>query len=67
MLQTHLDSVNISVQVQFGYNPSIYSQNTEQKHYYICLFDLILYADGSSWVEPVLSKGKCVLLKDTLQ
>ena len=38
-----------------------------------CLFDLILYVpltifelnrDGSSWVEPVLSYGKCVLLKD---
>ena len=39
----------------------------------LCLFDLILYVpstifqlnrDGSSWVEPVLSKDKCVLLKD---
>ena len=38
-----------------------------------CLFDLILYVpstiyqlcrDGSSWVEPVLSMDKCVLLKD---
>ena len=38
-----------------------------------CLFDLILYVpstifqlnrDGSSWVEPVLSKDKCVLLKN---
>ena len=38
-----------------------------------CLFDLILYVpstifqlyrDGSSWVEPVLSWDKCVLLKD---
>ena len=37
------------------------------------LFDLILYVpstifqlyrDGSSWVEPVLSYDKCVLLKD---
>ena len=37
------------------------------------LFDLILYVpstifqlnrDGSSWVEPVLSKDKCVFLKD---
>ena len=37
------------------------------------LFDLILYVpstifqlkrDGSSWVEPVLSWDKCVLLKD---
>ena len=37
-----------------------------------CLFDLILYVpstifqlnrDGSSWVEPVLSCDKCVLLK----
>ena len=39
----------------------------------ICLFDLILYVistifqsnrDGSSWVEPVLSLDKYVLLKD---
>ena len=38
-----------------------------------CLFDLILYIpstifqlyrDRSSWVEPVLSQDKCVLLKD---
>ena len=38
-----------------------------------CLFDLILYIpstifqlnrDGPSWVEPVLSLDKCVLLKD---
>ena len=40
---------------------------------FVCLFDLILYVpskifqlnrNGSSWVEPVLSKDKCVLLKD---
>ena len=40
------------------------------------LFDLILYVpvnnfsiiwDGSSWVEPELSKDKCVLFKDTMQ
>ena len=40
---------------------------------YCILFDLILYVpstifqlnrDGSSWVEPVLSYDKCVLLKD---
>ena len=41
---------------------------------FVCLFDLILYIpvnnfsvlcrDGSSRVEPVLSKVKCVLLKD---
>ena len=38
----------------------------------VCLFDLILYVpifqlcrDGSSCVEPILSKDKCVLLKDT--
>ena len=39
----------------------------------VCLFDLILYVpsiifqlnrDGSSWVEPVLSWDRCVLLKD---
>ena len=38
-----------------------------------CLFDLILYVpstifklnrDGTSWVKPILSKDKCVLLKD---
>ena len=42
-------------------------------HSLFCLFDLILnvpstifqlYRDESSWVEPVLSKDKCVLLKD---
>ena len=41
-----------------------------------CLFNLILYvwvnyfsvmSDRSSWVEPVLSKDKCGLLKDTTQ
>ena len=40
---------------------------------FVCLFDLILYApstifqlnrDGCSWVEPVLSWDKCILLKD---
>ena len=40
---------------------------------FVCLFDLILYVpstifqlnrNGSSWVEPVLSKDKCILLKD---
>ena len=40
---------------------------------FVCLFDLILHVpstifqlnrDGSSWVEPVLSWDKCVLLKD---
>ena len=40
---------------------------------FVCLFDLILYVpstifqlsrDGSSWVEPVLSYDKCVLIKD---
>ena len=40
---------------------------------FVCLFDLILYVpstifqlnrDGSSWVEPVLSWDKYVLLKD---
>ena len=42
----------------------------------IVLFHLILYVpstifqlcrNGSSWVEPVLSQNKCVLLKDTMQ
>ena len=45
----------------------------EGRHHCFFLFDLILYVpstifqfnrDGSSWVEPVLSKDKCVLLKD---
>ena len=40
---------------------------------FVCLFDMILYVpstifqlnrDGFSWVEPVLSWDKCVLLKD---
>ena len=38
----------------------------------VCLFGLILYVpiiswDESSWVEPVISSGKSVLLKDTTQ
>ena len=49
---------------------SIYLLLTDRR---ICLFDLILYVpstifqlnrDRSSWVEPVLSYDKCVLLKD---
>ena len=40
---------------------------------WICLFELIMSQstvgqlcwDRSSWVEPVLSKDKCVLLKDS--
>ena len=41
---------------------------------FVCMFDFILYVpansfqlyqDGSSWFEPVLSKVKCFLLKDT--
>ena len=44
----------------------------DSSYFVFCLFDLILYVqstiyqlirDGSSWVEPVLSKDKCVLLK----
>ena len=45
---------------------------------FVCLFDFILYVPvniifqlcrhrTSSWVEPVLSKDMCVLLKDTIQ
>ena len=46
---------------------------TRRYQLYMILFDLILYVlssifqlnrDGSSWVEPVLSLDKCVLLKD---
>ena len=42
-------------------------------HDFLLLIDLILYVpstifqlymEGSSWVEPVLSEDKCVLLKD---
>ena len=44
----------------------------DSSYFVFCLFDLILYVpstiyqlirDGSSWVDPVLSKDKCVLLK----
>ena len=51
--------------------------NKNMKSYPACfLFNLVLYIpvnnfqlcqNGSSWVEPVLSKDKCVLLKDTTQ
>ena len=43
---------------------------------HLWLVDLVLYVtvkifqlcrDGSSWVEPILSKDKCVLLKATAQ
>ena len=48
-------------------------KNQEKIMVQMFLFDLILYVpstifqlnrDGSSWVEPVLSEDKCVLLKD---
>ena len=44
--------------------------------FHVCLFDLILYVPVNTfsvisgqvaWVEPELSKDKCVLLKDTTQ
>ena len=42
-----------------------------RKEFLICLFDLIFLhpcqQDGSSWVEPVLSRGWNVLFKDTTQ
>ena len=50
-----------------------YTKNSNQYKSFVCLFDLILYVpstifqlnkEGSSWVEPVLSQEKCVLLKD---
>ena len=49
------------------------SQEVKLISHVVCLFDLILYVpstivqlnrDGSSWVEPVLSWDKCVLLED---
>ena len=54
----------------------IMEANMQRVELYLDLFDLILYIpstifqlcrDGSSWVEPVLSQDKCVLLKDTTQ
>ena len=59
---------------QLAYNMIFQSQSVVCL--FVCLFDLILYTpvnnfsvmwDGSFWVEPVLSKNKCVLLKDTTQ
>ena len=51
-----------------------YVVNSLISHPYACLFvwfdslrpinNLQLNRDGSSWVEPVLSEDKCVLLKD---
>ena len=41
-----------------------------KSHILFCLFDSLRPSqcrDGSSWVEPVLSMDKCVLLKDTTQ
>ena len=49
------------------------AQKDMNDSWFVCLFDLILYVpstifqlnkDGTSWVEPVLSYDKCVLLKD---
>ena len=40
----------------------------KRKRYLFVSFDSLHPSqrqDGSSWVEPVLSKDKCVLLKDT--
>ena len=42
---------------------------------FVCLISFLTFKstifqlcwDGSSWVEPVLSRDKCVLLKDTTQ
>ena len=53
----------------------LYKNIKRQFHavFIVCLFDLILYVpstifqlnrDGFSWVEPVLSYDKCVLLED---
>ena len=52
---------------------AIFIESSLRPMKFVCLFDLILYVpstifqlnrDGSSWVEPVLSWDKCVLLKD---
>ena len=57
----------------FSYSLSDDFQGLQVYDLFVCLFDLILYfpstifqliRDGSSWVEPVLSYDKCVLLKD---
>ena len=60
-------------------DPSLYvysDHRASRPQSILCLFGLILYVmsqstiflscwDRSSWVEPVLSKDKCVFLKDT--
>ena len=66
---THAPSTAVYMSKQYQiYRFSHFSTKT-----YVVLFDLIIYItvnnfqlswDGSSWVEPVLSKDKCVLLKD---
>ena len=52
---------------------SLFIYHEKLNYKFVCLFDLILYVpstifqlnrDGASWVEPVLSNDKCVLLKD---
>ena len=43
------------------------------KVYFVCLIlyvpvnNFSVMSDGSSWVEPVLSQDKCLLLKDITQ
>ena len=51
----------------------VHHPTTHKMGLFVCLFDLIPYVPsttfqlnrhGISWVEPVLSYGKCVFLKD---
>ena len=74
-----IKSSEISKMKRLLVNLKMFILNWVSKHFvslmailcFVCLmsqstvFQLCL--DGSSWVEPVLSKDKCVLLKDTTQ
>ena len=54
-------------------NPKMFERQDPDNFTCFCLFDFIIYVPstifqfysyGSSWVQPVLSQNKCVLLKD---
>ena len=58
-----------------GHFHSLARANTQygsKEIFTFCLFDLILYTPVnnfsvmSSWIEPVISKDQCVLLKDSV-
>ena len=54
ILTVFCQNVIVNCRIYFGFDLILYVPSTTFQ----------LYRDGSSWVEPVLSYDKCVLLKD---